>query len=110
MQKCVVQTSQWWEELVILGKSIPVYKMGDLNEMFSKSPSFLKYEEQARKMRDLFGNASGNRWVVFRRKEVLWVGMASSWNLELQQPHLARTKEVRAWGIVREGMWGEASL
>lgn len=94
---------------MILGKSIPVYKMGDLNEMFSKSPSFLKYEEQARKMRDLFGNASGNRWVVFRRKEVLWV----AWHppgIEVQQPHLARTKKVRAWGIVREGIWGEASL
>lgn len=64
--------------------------MGDLKEMLSKALSSLKYEEQARKRRHLFGKASRNRCVVFRRKEALWVGVASSWHCEVKSPHLAR--------------------
>ena len=46
----------------------PLCKMGDLNRLLSKALFFLKDEEQARKRRDLFGKASGNRWLVLRKK------------------------------------------
>lgn len=61
---------------MIWGKSIPLVKW-EIHKMLSKALSFVKYEEQTRKRRDLFREASESRWLVFRRKETLWVGVAS---------------------------------
>ena len=46
----------------------PLCKVGDLNRLLSKALFFPKDEEQARKRRDLFGKASGNRWLVWGKK------------------------------------------
>lgn len=79
--------------------------MGGLTKTLSQAHSFLSNEEQARNRRDVFRKASGNEWVLFRRKEALWVGMASFWHHEVRQPHLARAgrnREGHGRGRVKE--------
>ena len=78
----------------------PLCKMGDLNRLLSKALFFLKDKEQARKMRDLFGKASGNRWLVLGEKLASQEMQISSlgWEHPLEEETAAHTSIV-AWEI-----------
>ena len=74
--------------------------MGDLNRLLSKALFFLKDKEQARKMRDLFGKASGNRWLVWGKKLASQETQVSSLGGEdpLEEETAAHTS-ILAWEI-----------
>ena len=78
----------------------PLCKMGDLNRLLSKALFFLNDKEQARKLRDLFGKASGNRWLVLGEKLASRETQISSlvWEHPLEEETVAHTS-ILAWEI-----------
>ena len=100
MQDYVVQTGgEWGGTSALASPSLPC-KMGDLNRLLSKALFFLKDKEQARKIRDLFGKASGNRWLVLGEKLASWEMQISSlgWEHSLEEETAAHTS-ILAWEI-----------
>ena len=78
----------------------PLCKMGDLNRLLCKALFFLKDKGQARKMRDMFGKASGNRWLVLGEKLASRETQISSlvWEHPLEEETVAHTS-ILAWEI-----------
>ena len=74
--------------------------MGDLNRLLCKALFFLKDKGQARKMRDMFGKASGNRWLVLGEKLASRETQISSlvWEHPLEEETVAHTS-ILAWEI-----------
>ena len=92
----------------------PLCKVGDLNRLLSKALFFPKDEEQARKRRDLFGKASGNRWLVWGKKLASQETQVSSLGGEdpLEEKMAVHSLPGKSHGqrsLVGYGSWGPKS-